>query len=183
VARIVLLDGEQNLMSYLEKATHAARKVDDAGSIGGDLQDELATLSQFEEFLSKPFALETAKAALLLLPDITEETRASAALGLAADYCEHAAETLEKVRQLALDSANCLAKEVPAKMATWRGELQSKAMLKANPTKTSLSGFSSLFGSKKAIANVDPSMSPSNEILISGTEEDLAQRGEVRLFL
>ena len=68
---------------------------------------------------------------------------------------EHAAEALDRARQLALDSANRLAKEVPAKVSSWRGELQSKAMLKANPTKAA-SGYSLFFGSKKALAKAEP---------------------------
>jgi len=181
VARIALID-EKNPIIYLEKATQAARKLDCSPSVSAeDLDDARTTLKQFEELVCEPFALEMAKAALDLLPEMAVVARASAALGLAADYCEHAAETLEKVRQLALDSANCLAKEVPAKMATWRGELQSKAMLKTSATKVLSSGYSLLLGPKKAVANSEPNKDQAG--VFSSEEEDLARRDKVRPYL
>jgi len=182
------VDGEKNLISYLEKATQAARKLECAQSMGDvDLQDARTTLSQFEELLCKSLELETVKTATDLSPEMAEAARASAALGLAGDYCEHAAETLERARQLAQDSANRLAKEVPTKMTTWRCKLQSKVMIKANPAKSLSIGFSSLFESKKAIAKPEPNKNQAGvfsteEALKSATEEDLAQREKVRRF-
>ena len=176
-------------MSYLEKATQAARELDRARSMGAtDPQEAVVTLSQFEDRLCQALLIETTKVTHVLESTKTasalspDAARASAALALAADYCEHAAEALDRARQLALDSANRLAKEVPAKVSTWRGELQSKAMLKANPTKAS-SGYSLLFGSKKALAeaelNKDEDGSPSDEILQSASGEESAQGEKV----
>lgn len=138
----------------MENATEAARKLDRIVS-AEELQEGLTTLSKFEELLCKP--LETSLAAIYKSEPANSvsgaSADASAALWLAADYLEHAAETLERARQMALDSANRLSKEVPAKVAAWRGELQSKSVVKANPA---VSGGSSswLSWSKKAPAAV-----------------------------
>ena len=190
VSRIVVVNDENSPMSYLVKATQAARDLDRARSMGdADPQDAVTTLRQFEDLLCKPLALETAKATSAISTE-TEAARASAALGLAADYCEHAAETIERVRQLALGSANSLSKEVPMKVAAWRGELQSKAIVKANPPKSLPSGYSSLFGSKKTLTQSEPKKdlagqagsSPPEEIIKRVSEEDLTQGRKVNFF-
>jgi len=202
VARIVLKDDDKNLVSYLEKATQAARELERAKSIGDKLPAEaLQLLGRFEELLCKPLEasleifeaavtksleLASAVASVFAPPELVSDVaRASAGLGLAADYCEHAAETLERARQLALSSANRLVKEVPTKVATWRGELQSKATVKADaPKVTSSGGYSLLFGSKKAPAKAEPNkdvagVPPSEEILKVATEDDSSQRTKV----
>ena len=202
VARIVLKDDDKNLVSYLEKATQSAREIERARSVGEKLpQAALALLSRFKELLCKPLvtcleafeaviakSLEVASAVSLAFSPAAEflsgAARASAALGLAADYCEHAAETLERARQLALNSANRLVKEVPVKVATWRGELQSKTTLKSDAPKVASSGgYSLLFASsKKAPTKADPNkdgVPSSKETPKQGTDDDLSQRIKV----
>lgn len=148
---------DKNLVSYLEKATEAALKLEHTRSMSAadpqEAIEAMTTLRQFDDELCKPLAAsldtfvmrlpEVVQAVGALSPEAAEATaRASAALGLAADYCEHAAETLERARLLAVGSANRLSKEVPAEMASMRGEWQRKAKPKLDSKGTSAGRYS-----------------------------------------
>jgi len=132
MARIFPLNDDKNLIAYLEKATEAARMLERIVS-AEEREEALTTLSRFEELVCEP--LKSSLAAVSKSEPAPSSTEASAALWLAADYLEHAADTLERAHHLSLDYANRLSKEMPAKLANLRCELQTVS--KADPVTVS----------------------------------------------
>jgi hypothetical protein len=156
MARIFPLNDDKNMIAYLEKAMEAARMLERIVS-AEEREEALTTLSCFEELVCE--RLKTSLAAVSKSEPAPISTEASAALWLAADYLEHAADTLERARHLSLDYANRLSKEVPAKLANWRRELNNKTVFKADPVTVSggSSSWRSLPWSKKKAPAADSS--------------------------